>query len=102
MVYLSFCKEWKYETSDKLAGVLGVNITGNGASLSQLQRSAFTKTFRNFALACWIREHMNIDENIYNSMKNIIFIELCNFVDYTLGGHLNFANNLTYAKTDDV
>ena len=45
---------------------------------------------------------MNIDENIYNSMKNIIFIELCNFVDYPLGGHLTFAKHLAYAMQGDL
>lgn len=28
-------------------------------------------------------------------MKNVLYIELCNYKDYPLGGHLSFAIHLT-------
>ena len=35
-------------------------------------------------------------------MKNILFIELCNFTDYPLGGHLSFATHLATAMQGDI
>lgn len=35
-------------------------------------------------------------------MKKIIYIELCNFKDYPLGGHLSFALHLTTAMRGDI
>lgn len=35
-------------------------------------------------------------------MKNILYIELCNFENYPLGGHLSFALHLTTAMQGDI
>lgn len=35
-------------------------------------------------------------------MKEVIFIELCNYRDYPLGGHLSFAKHLTMAMQGDI
>lgn len=35
-------------------------------------------------------------------MKKILYIELCNFVDYPLGGHLSFAIHLATAMSGDM
>lgn len=35
-------------------------------------------------------------------MKRILYIELCNFVDYPLGGHLSFALHLATAMRGDI
>lgn len=35
-------------------------------------------------------------------MKQILYIELCNFVDYPLGGHLSFAKHLTTAMHGEI
>ena len=35
-------------------------------------------------------------------MKTVIFIELCNYKDYPLGGHLSFAKHLTMAMRGEI
>ena len=35
-------------------------------------------------------------------MKNILYIEMCNFKDYPLGGHLSFAIHLTTAMEGEI
>jgi glycosyltransferase involved in cell wall biosynthesis len=35
-------------------------------------------------------------------VKNILFVDYCNFIDYQTGGHLTFARNLMYALGDQL
>jgi glycosyltransferase involved in cell wall biosynthesis len=35
-------------------------------------------------------------------VKNILFVDYCNFIDYQIGGHLTFARNLMYALGDQL
>ena len=56
--------------------------------ISQHQRSAFTKTFRNFALACWIRvKHINAEnDNIYYRLESNLLKVFSSARIYTFDG----------------
>ena len=50
--------------------------------ISQHQRSAFTKTFRNFALACWIRDGSIGDQKIKQSINDELDREAQRIISY--------------------
>ena len=67
--------------------------------ISQHQRSAFTKTFRNFALACWIREVIQqkiLSGQYQDSQRAAVSIRL--FLKGKLYGEFTGLNNFYKIK----
>ena len=58
--------------------------------ISQHQRSAFTKTFRNFALACWIREFYKKISKFKNKVHIIVKDDFLSFEEI---GNLVFSSD---------
>ena len=76
--------------------------------ISQHQRSAFTKTFRNFALACWIRDLQALDLTVKKTHENpSIGIVLCKemnkaFVDIVVRNYDSPMGVATYKTKQDM